>query len=911
MNVNRNLLSNTLLIGLIILIFGFLFVVFQKLGRNKYETIDAIPKSTSLFIQFNSMDELHQDLKKNNIWKNLMTLPELNNFSEQIAQFDSVLHANNRNNALINHQNGIISLHHNYAQSEALMVFKLKKKLNHRFFKSIFNEVFGNTFTILKTAKDGESFSKVVFNKNSKSFNYTLRGGLFIGSWSESLLLESVEQLKSDQSLKHDESYKKVKELAGKKVDANLFINYAEFPNFMKILSNKDSLSQSTQNILKSIADWTELDLIIKNDEFLLSGFTSSKDSTNTYFELFKNQTPQTFQMAGIIPYNATYFRYLGLDNFSVFFSDHQDFLDLTEDSSVVLKRKQSFNQTINKRIKNSLLKNIGKELALISTATNQNNFEESSYAIIKTTNQIALKKSLDQLALKFKGSGLLKNHQTHPLYRINGKGIIPLLLGSGFNVIQQFHYTFINNYLVVANSTKALENYINTYKSGRTLDLDPNFIAFSDNMAEKANFFSYFNLRFGQNLLSKFINEKIYEFINKNTSKLKSFNAVGIQYAHQPRGLFTNIYLNYNPNIKLENKAIWQAKLDYNIIGSPQLLKNHNNAFLYPSVFDAGNQLYLFNQDGKKLWQYRTDGPIMGKIFEVDYYKNGKIQYLFNTKSSIYLVDINGKNVADYPHKLHIEASNGIAVFDYARNKNYRIVFAGTDKKIYNYNIDCKEVKGWNKAQSLNPVTDQIQHLVANRRDYILFADQIGNPKILNRLGKDRILFKSQFSKAKHSKFYVNKTNNKGLFLTTNSTGKLTYISSIGNLSYSDFGNYSNQHHFKYFDFNNDGHHDFIYLDQNVLKVFDRFKQEILHYHFNHKISSEPFIFKGTGGKAILGIYDSNSQNIYLFDEDGLLETSEELRGNSRFSIGDLSNNGSINLLVGSDETFKSYRIK
>ena len=51
------------------------------------------------------------------------------------------------------------------------------------------------------------------------------------------------------------------------------------------------------------------------------------------------------------------------------------------------------------------------------------------------------------------------------------------------------------------------------------------------------------------------------------------------------------------------------------------------------------------------------------------------------------------------------------------------------------------------------------------------------------------------------NSIFYKNETNKKGVFLTTNKAGELTYVSENGKLKYTDFGEFSPNHFFFYED--------------------------------------------------------------------------------------------------------------
>ena len=45
--------------------------------------------------------------------------------------------------------------------------------------------------------------------------------------------------------------------------------------------------------------------------------------------------------------------------------------------------------------------------------------------------------------------------------------------------------------------------------------------------------------------------------------------------------------------------------------------------------------------------------GIILDNINQIDFYKNKKIQYVFNTEDSLYIIDRLGQNVEDFPLSL------------------------------------------------------------------------------------------------------------------------------------------------------------------------------------------------------------------------------------------------------------------
>ncbi len=147
---------------------------------------------------------------------------------------------------------------------------------------------------------------------------------------------------------------------------------------------------------------------------------------------------------------------------------------------------------------------------------------------------------------------------------------------------------------------------------------------------------------------------------------ELSKFYAGGLQITTTGSLLYTNLYANYLPTRENEPHTIWQSLLDSTVINKPALVKNHYTNEKELMVQDAKFNLYLINNSGRLLWKKPLDGKILGTIQQIDYYKNSKLQYIFNTKNKIYLLDRNGNNVDKYPVSLPVKATNGIAVMDY-----------------------------------------------------------------------------------------------------------------------------------------------------------------------------------------------------------------------------------------------------
>ena len=105
---------------------------------------------------------------------------------------------------------------------------------------------------------------------------------------------------------------------------------------------------------------------------------------------------------------------------------------------------------------------------------------------------------------------------------------------------------------------------------------------------------------------------------------------------------------------------------------------------------------LTLQNEDGSGIWSIPFSGPLCGAVEMIDYYANGKIQFLFASGSRIYLLDRLGRFVTGFPVDLGKEILLGPSAFDFSGAKGYSVVVLHTDNTIGLYNIHGVKPDRW-----------------------------------------------------------------------------------------------------------------------------------------------------------------------------------------------------------------------
>jgi hypothetical protein len=123
---------------------------------------------------------------------------------------------------------------------------------------------------------------------------------------------------------------------------------------------------------------------------------------------------------------------------------------------------------------------------------------------------------------------------------------------------------------------------------------------------------------------------------------------------------------------------------------------------------------------------------------------------------------------------------------------------------------------------------------------------------------------------------------------------------------------NLSKNHFFDCYDIDSDGYKDYIFIDENNLKVKKQNGNLLFSFNFDEKISKRAVIYSFPKNEKKIGVVSNKTSQIYLFNSDGSLYSGFPLRGNTLFSIASMSNSNDFNLFVGGDDCMLfNYKVK
>lgn len=110
----------------------------------------------------------------------------------------------------------------------------------------------------------------------------------------------------------------------------------------------------------------------------------------------------------------------------------------------------------------------------------------------------------------------------------------------------------------------------------------------------------------------------------------------------------------------------------------------------------NAQGSICLNDENGKGVWGIPFKDLLCGAVENIDYYQNGKIQYLFCAGSKLWLLDRLGHWVKDFPVDLGRDVLLGPSVYDFTGAGGYTVMILHKDNSLERYNLHGIKPEGW-----------------------------------------------------------------------------------------------------------------------------------------------------------------------------------------------------------------------
>ncbi len=892
------------------------YFVFAKEEEEISDTLyDAVPLDAGVIFDVRDFKELCGLVRGNALVGQLSALPSVKEFTQQILWIDSVFQSPDLSAVFQNHL--IFSLHPSGKDDmQGIGYFKVNSEKEAKALIEKMQQRLTGKAHAAERQYDHAHVVDITFDgKDNQRYNFSCayRSGIFVFSHSGILLENALRQIVADENItQQQQSLSELIKTAGKSVPINVYINYGQLPRTSLFIFHSKYQRQLAP--LSRYADWTELDLSLKPDMLLLNGFTTPAQAPGHWLSILNAQPATTMSLVEAMPSTTYAYLWMGIRYTEKYFSDYGKYLDQYKESTYkkeVSHIKSSFGIDIQK----DLVEMLENEVALVYARLGQTQPEARAFAVLRVKSAASaiamVEKWQDASGSKSTATLQFDNQLTYKAYKLSFD--VPAVFGDVFSGGNEWCVVG-DNYMVFANSPDDLKKYLHYTALHASLQTDLSYGKLMNYFSTRSNITFYCNPAFAGGLLEDVMRPDRYKELQADPDFLSGFQAIGYQLNVSNNTLYNNIFLRVSTSGESVTQGMqtsWESLLDTSIAFKPQLVQNHNTGETEVFVQDMANNVYLLNNVGRILWKVHLPEPILGQVYQVDFYRNGKLQLLFNTPNYLYIIDRLGNFVDKYPVKLPSSAVGGLALFDYENNKNYRIMVACSNRSVYSYDKNGKAVDGWGFKQTEYPVRTDIYHYRADGKDYIVFADQY-RTYILDRQGRTRVSPEYNFPVAQHTDIALDQSGRQARLALTDTSGVVHFISlPSGNISKKEIKKFPSDHFFIFQDIDGDRQNDFIFASGKHLEVFTQDGKALFGIETNDPIMLRPNIYEFGVKDIRIGIVQE--QNIYLYNNNGKIRAGFPLKGSTLFSIGRIDKSSSqFNLFVGSRNNFLyNYSVK
>jgi len=745
---------------------------------------------------------------------------------------------------------------------------------------------------VVETKSGGNSFLVIPYEINNLKDTafISLISGLMICSSSKELIEGAVIQMLRGKDIRSLPGFSRVLMVSGKNVD-KIFVVFSNLPDLFKMFLSKSNLNLAEK--IGKLAGTAGGDIYINENGLVLSGYTESTDSSDLLYK-YKLLPPREFHTYKILPSATVFFEALVLP-----------FESQERKVNYSLSR-----ETVNLAAR--LKEYTGEEITRAYIDIKERPVNDNSLIVYELINRVRAEQVfLDELGPKAEINYFKPDEQIKiPVYKTPLKGLTALLKQGFAPEFNETYIAFYDNFMIAGNSYTTIARLLYDNLLNKTLSNDLIYRDFEKTLPTRAAYFFYCVPARIISYLEEFLNDDIIAALKTNKSTLKKIQSAGYQFASSNGMIYNSLSIRYKEEGMEESTTEWETLLDTIAGIKPFFFTNHITRAKEIFIQDLNNNTYLINAAGRVLWKVPLNERIIGNIYMIDYFRNGKYQLLFSGKNYMHLLDRNGNYVERYPVRLRSPATNPLSMFDYDNNLNYRLFIAGEDKMIYSYDKTGSVVKGWNLYKTAGPVKSEINYFRVSGKDYIVASDE-NSVYFLDRAGNRRINLKESVTRARGSSMRLNPGSEPSIGCSA-PDGTVQLIFFDGSVKKFSLRKFSDDHSFDIFDINGDGFGEYVFIDKGILYLYSHNRSELFSRNFDSADLGGPinFIFSATDRK--IGVFDINKKLIYLISKEGKTVDGFPLRGASIFSIGKLSDKSWWHLIVGGTDRFLyNYKIE
>ena len=562
------------------------------------------------------------------------------------------------------------------------------------------------------------------------TFSWIALGNVWVGSFTPFLIEDVIRTYKGKPNfMKANPEIRQLPRISG---DAgNIYVQLKNFSDWFSIFLPRNEK-------LFALGKLSLLDIKSTDNNLVFNGFSTDSTAYNDYLlSVFRNQSPVAFGLKNYVPNRTVLFTSFGIDDGGAFSQSLQQF---------VASHKPHLSDSLNKLSAGlsfqwkELYDVISNEVGLCQVE-GRSGQGLSKILMIETKSPSLWIKRLDALSEKLSEDTVFHERYSGylireiPAFRFPEKLFWPLIQG-----FDHTFYTTNGNVVFMADDLEELKYFLEDIEQEDVWGKSVSKNQFLETTLLESNMSVFINTPKVWHLIAPKLNPRWRQFVRDNQSLLGSMEMSAFQFSHLNNTYYTNVTLN---ETEPRGEVAFTSAARRNLVHFPQPIqklhagKSHVSQANEILIQDSLNDLSLVSMEGDVLWKVPVGDPITSDIQQVDYFNNGKLQYIFTTRDVVHIIDRLGNYVQPYPLHLAGKDIQHLSIVDYDRSKRYRFLITEGNGKLWMYDKSGNNLEGWAPRDVGRALVTAPRHHRIKGKDFILAIRTDGIIHLYNRRGE------------------------------------------------------------------------------------------------------------------------------------------------------------------------------
>ncbi|GGK65371.1 hypothetical protein GCM10011405_11790 [Rufibacter glacialis] len=683
-------------------------------AREKVSLWTLVPDDAVFVVETNNAPRFLDHLRQTDLWSTVSQIPYVLRLDDQIALLDSLSTGRSPLRSFLAKKNVLLSLHV-LGRSEYDLIYyvPVNTVAQHRYIRTLVENL-GKTGEYRQEIRDYQGFqvTDITHQTSNDNLSYFSYHNNLVISQSPVLVEEVIRKINRGQLESPAKEYKNTNYLSQPDVYANVFINYQQLPDLLGVFLKKDL--QDDVNLLSSLCRSSLLELKLDNNRLFLNGFSYPETMEGSLYSRLKGQPARPFHLREVIPLRAAVVLHMGLDKMNT------------------LRKEPGTTQN---SYLDSLSGSFAGELGLCYLEAYDTKTSPEKILFAQTANPKLTQQMLNRLQ-PGQTAGTQEKHGQNIIRLLTARELPQQLFGELFKGFEQTYYTTLGNYVLFTDDVATMRALLTEVEEGKVWGKSAALEPLLHESQQEDNVGLFINTSHAWNLLLRSMSPQKQGSLVRNSSIVKKFNFLSVQFSAAKDQYYTSIVLRHQEESSVKTVIARQGirreeRFDFKsrLISPPFLTRFPVDNSDEVVVQDSALVLYgIGAEQGRRNWTDTLAARVVGPVQQLRHGADKRLKYFFATSNKIHCLDKNGNEEENFPFTLGDSLRlQRLTVFDYDKTGDYRLVADDNLGNVFILDTQGNMQSGWSPMRLDGRLAAPPQHVKVNGRNVLLMVLENG----------------------------------------------------------------------------------------------------------------------------------------------------------------------------------------